>query len=531
MIAVRPRSFALLPLAAIVAVGAFARFFRLDAGLPEVVHVDSFKFVDEAARMAAGGDLRPERFQYPGLYTYVLALLYRIGSVDSVYWKHLLSHGVAALSGVALIPATYLLARRLCGHAAALFAAGLAAVCIQGLTLSRIPSPDNLGTLFMMLALWAVLAPGLTWRHYALAGLFSGLALGSKFNSLYLVPFIALASILGPGRSSLRSSAPRIVAALAIAIVVFTLTTPFFWVEAGEYLDRMKLEAQIQRHGQIGRIQGGWLDYLFSSTPTWEQPWLGTSFLGNLGPAGLVVLLLALAAALSGRGGRGALVCALWVLVYVVLITGPGRLKAYRFLMPVLPVAYVLIAWAVEQALRRWAPWRLRPVLATVGVVALLAQPVLLAGMHVVSCSGPLTNQIAAKWMDDHLPTGARVLVSPLFIENLVDLDFEVFSIVNAGPRQYRLPEGVGLSGERDPVYSEEMVDQLRLRGVGFVVLNSYFDGALAPIPENRRYFPRSVRAFREFRVALEREAALVFSVRGRSAGRLGPDIMIYQFR
>lgn len=518
-----------LPLAAIIGVGAFVRLFRLDAGLPEVVHVDSFKFVDEAARMAAGGGLRPERFQYPGLFTYALALVYKLGSVDSVYWKHLVSHAVAALSGVALIPATFVAARRLCGRGGALLAAGLAAVCIQGVTLSRIPSPDNLGAVFVTLALWAVLAPRPGWRPYVLAGVFAGLAIGSKFNGLYVLPFVALAATVGPGRSGLKVGAPRIVAALLIAVVVFTLTTPFFWLETAEYLDRLKLEAQIQRWGQVGRIQDGWLDYLFSTTPTWEQPWLSTSLLGNLGLPGLVVLLFALGLALCGRGGRGALVCALFFLVYLVLISGPGRLKAYRFLMPILPIGYALIGWMVERALRRW-PWRLRPVLATVGVVVLL-QPAFLTGRLVVHASRPLTNELAAEWIRDHVPPGSRVLVSPLFVENLVDLDLEVFSIANAGPRQYRLPEKIGASGERDPVYSAEMIRQLRLRGVQFVVLNSYFDDALSPIPENQRYFPLSVRAFREFEEALARDAAPVYTVRGHSAGRLGPDITILAMR
>ena len=522
-----------LPLAAIVAVGAFVRFFRLDAGLPEVVHVDSFKFVDEAARMAVSGDLRPQGFQYPGLFTYVLALFYRLGNVEGVYWKYLLAQAAAAASGVALIPATFLAARRICGRPAALLAAGLASVCILGLTMSRIPSPDNLGAVFMTLALWAMLAPRLTWRQYVLAGIFGGLAVGSKFNGLYVLPYIALVSLLGPGRAGWKQSAPRVVAALAIAVVVFTLTTPFFWSESGEFLDRMELEARIQRSGQVGRIQGGALDYLVSSTPTWEQPWLSTSFLHNLGLPGSVALVLAVAAALAGRGGRGVFLYGLYIAVYLVLISGPGHLKAYRFLMPVLPVAYALIAWGAERALRRFVPRRRGMAVATMGVVAvaLLAQPFYATGRHVACTTRPLTNQLATAWMLENIPGGSRVMLSPLFVENLVSLDFEFFSIGHAGPRQYRLPEGVGASGERDPIYHPEMLAELSKSGVRFLVLNSYFDGAFAPIPENKRYFPRSVRAFREFMERLEREGSLVFSVDGHSAGRLGPDITIYEIQ
>jgi len=146
----------------------------------------------------------------------------------------------------------------------------------------------------------------------------------------------------------------------------------------------------------------------------------------------------------------------------------------------------------------------------------------------VIAASRPLTNQIAAGWMTEHIPAGSRVMLSPLFVEDLLGLDFEFFSIGNAGPRQYRLAEGTGASGERNPIYRPEMIDEMARSGVQFLVSNSYFDGAFAPIPENLRFFPRSVRAFQEFGARLERVATPVYTVRGFRAGRLGPDITIY---
>ena len=59
---------------------------------------------------------------------------------------------------------------------------------------------------------------------------------------------------------------------LLAASAVFWLTTSALSARYREYVSRLTLEANIQRFGQFGHVQYGWLDYVFSPTATPEQP-------------------------------------------------------------------------------------------------------------------------------------------------------------------------------------------------------------------------------------------------------------------
>jgi len=72
------RYIAPLLFAAALIAAAGARLYKLNFDLPEVVWADSFKFIDQAAGMAARGDFQPSLLQFPGLYPGALAILYRI---------------------------------------------------------------------------------------------------------------------------------------------------------------------------------------------------------------------------------------------------------------------------------------------------------------------------------------------------------------------------------------------------------------------------------------------------------------------
>ena len=81
------------------------------------------------------------------------------------------------------------------------------------------------------------------------------------------------------------------------------------------------------------------------------------------------------------------------------------------------------------------------------------------------------------------------------------------------------------------PIYSPALLDELRSAGVRHLVLNSWFDGAFAPVEENERYFPVSVAEHAAFRARLEREGELLHRIEGFAAGRIGPDIEVWRLR
>jgi 4-amino-4-deoxy-L-arabinose transferase-like glycosyltransferase len=520
-----------LPLAVLTLLTAAAaglRFYHLDCGLPGTVYVDAFKFVDEAARMAATGDFAPRLYQYPGLYTYLLAIL-DMFTAAGPYARHLLALAVAAVAGVALVPATYFLARRMSGAVGGLLAAALVAACPILVTQSRIPAPDILATLFVTVALYHLLGDPPSRRSLIAAGVAGGLAVGSKFTGGFLMAWFALAGWLLSAKGARLEWLRRVTTVALVAVPTFLVTTPWLLPRLGTYVSRFRLELVAQRYGQIGRIQLGYLDYLACRTPNWEQPWLGSSILDSLGILVTVMGLAALAWGISGRGGRRIGFVAGYVIVYVALISAPGHMRAVRFLLPVLPAFYASMGWWLDAiVLPRLPRWRI-PIAAAIAVLV-VGFPAIRSVRYAAASRQPLTNELAEEWVTRTIPPGTRVFIGPFFTENLERLPLEVGHLNDPGLRQYRLPEDIGPNPERDPLYYPAFVDQLRAGGARYVILNSYFDGGLSPVPENRRYFPRSVAAHEAFMKRLSSEARLVYSVAGWAEGRLGPDIAIYRF-
>ncbi len=512
-------------LVAALALAAAVRLWHLGHGLPELPHVDSFKFVGEALRLAGGGDWAPRVVQHPGLVTNLLAALYWLFGVTGDTAPYLVARAVATTAGIALVAATWLLAERLAGARVAAVAALLAALCPVAVTASRSEGPDTLLALFVTLTLWSLAALPAGDRRALVAGALSGLAVGSKFTGLLLLPVAAIGAVADAPSWTTRLR--RLALWTAAVGVVFTLTTPLFWAHAPRYLERLAAEATIQRCGQIGRVQGGWLDYLTSTTPTWEQPWLGTSLATTEGWIVVVAAVAGIAIAIGDRR-RPMILIAAGALAYLALIAGPGRIKAIRFLLPVLPLLQVLAGLAVARAVA-WARPRFQPLLVAALAALLAAAPLTVTVDSLLLTTSPTTNRIAEEWVGEHLVPGTKTLLSPFFVANLGRTALTPLSLPNVGARQYGRPEGSGPSPERDPIYSAAVVDQAIAAGIEVVVLNSWFDDAFTPVAENLRYFPRSVAAWQEFRARLAERGRLLVRIEGYRAGRLGPDIEIWR--
>ena len=511
---------------ALVLLGAAAlRFHSLGYGLPEVVYVDSFMYVGEASRMLEPGPYVPESFYYPSGFMDLLAGVYWLFGAGTVQARHLAARAVSGSFGIALVALVYVLVRREVSTRAALIAATLTAVCPVLVTASRTEATDSMVT-FLMTATLAVAGNLSDGRgRWILIGALSGLAAGTKYSGAFVLAFAAAAAVVtswpaGRWRRAVGNAA----AAGVVAAVVFIATTPWFFAHRAEYASWFETQVLVQRTGQIGRVQAHAWDYFLSGTPTWEQPWLSTSYLGNFGWLLFSATVAAWAWAMLGYGGRRRRLEALYVFVFLALLVGAGRLKAMRYVMPTLPLLFVLVGCATDRLLAvlpRWAT----PLL----VVLLVARPATVSTRYVAMASRPTTNELARAWLETNVPRGSRVFISPLFTDDIAQMPFQPVMIASAGHRQYRLPEDKGPSIERSPMFSAKLFQQMRDSHVQYVVVNSWFVDAFSPVPENLLFFPRALAAYEEFRKLFESSATLRWSVVGHEEGRLGPSIAIYQ--
>jgi 4-amino-4-deoxy-L-arabinose transferase-like glycosyltransferase len=523
--------------AAVLLVAAGLRLWQIDFDLPEVQDVDAGKFVDAAAHIVESGELKPRDFQYPGGYTNLLALLYKISGIDGAYARHLAARLISAAGGVGMVGAAWFLARRFGNLPAAFVAALLTAVSVDCVTSSHVACTDTLMACFASLALAFAIAPVPDWRSWAAAGALAGLATGMKFSGGCVGPVIVLAAIVDSARRREPVRIARDVVIICLAgLTTLWITTPRFPADAAEYLVRLRHEAAIQRYGQLGHVQYGYLDYLLSKTATPEQPWLGTSLLSNAGPVVLVIAALAVVLALAGRAGTGGVITALYIVGYMVLISGPGHLKATRFLLPVLPALFALIGWLLEWGTTKFmtaklATARMRPIAIAVLTIAVIFWPAMRTVQYLVLLRQPSTNTLARQWVTENLPAGTTLFASPFYLGDLWSLPVHPLTFDDTWERQYRLPEGVGPSAERTPIFVPHVVDLIAQNQAQYVVLNSYFEDGLAPTADNLRWFPASVEGYELFRAALDERADKVHSISGYAEGRAGPDITVYRLR
>jgi 4-amino-4-deoxy-L-arabinose transferase-like glycosyltransferase len=512
-------------LGATLLAAAALRGYGLDSGLPRVVHADSFMYVGEATRMLAPGPYAPDTFFYPYVYMDVLAALYWLLDLGTTYARHLAARATSSTFSLLLIALVYVAVRRQVSTRAAIFAATLTALCPVLLTSARSETTDAALVFFMTAAL--LLAGTLPTRpsRWLALGVLAGLAAGTKYTGAFVLPFVALAGGVLAWRSG-RWMPPVIAAASAVvcAAVVFALSSPWILEFFADFRDAFETLLLVQRGGQIGRVQGTAWDYFISGTPTWEQPWLSTSLLWNLGPLLFVAALAAWAWGITGSGGFRRRWEALFILLFLVAACGAGRLKAIRFVAPVLPLVYILVGCGADRLLS-FLPRGATPAL----LVLLVAHPAAASLRYVSMAAGPLSNDLAHAWLAANIPRRTRVFVSPLFVDDLADLPLDFVGLGPAGFQQYRLPEGKGPSAERSPIYYPALVDRLRRDRVEYLVLNSWFEDAFSPVPENLRWFPRSVESYRAFRERLDQAATLAWQVDGITAGRLGPAISIYR--
>lgn len=519
-----------IALAFILLLAAVLRVYRLDFDLPEVQYVDGFKFIDQAAHMVESGNLRPTYFQYPGLYIYLLAGLYRGLGIVSTYGHQLTAAAVSAVGGLGLVAATAYATRAVAGPLGTIVASALAAASPMLLTESRTPAPDGLCVLFATLAIATTVRRPTRAGVWAAAGAALGLAVGAKWTGAFATPVLAAAAVATAWQQrSLRLLAVALGASGIAALVAFLVTTPFFPSLRAQYMSDFAYTLACERGGQIGRVQLGALDYLFSHTPTWETPWLGTSLPSDLGLPALLLVVGGLGLAATGRLGFAGAVYALTAIGYVASISGAGWIKAIRFLLPAMPFFWSLAGAAAERLVP--AAHRRRPLVWLGVAFAATALPLAHSLRYTAALRQPSTNARTREWMRTEVAPNAVVFLGPFFTDDLYKLPFRFQWLREVGPRLYGLPPGVGLSPERNPLYGPELVDGFRRAGVEYVVINSYFDGAFADVPENVRFFPTSVERYAAFLARLRETADVVHEEIGWDAGRLGPDIQIWRLR
>jgi len=435
---------ATLALVAILLLAAALRLWGAFHDLPFSYFGDELHFMKRSMAMGTG-DLNPHWFHKPALLMYVLAFFYGLYFVvglvtgrfesTSEFGAHflfepgpfiLIGRLVVLAFGVATVYVVYRIGCKVfrdhrAGLASALVAAVLGPMIVSAQTIKSDVPCGFLMTLSIYFYLGARENPRL--RPLLLAALFAGLAMGTHYYGIVLVPtFLAMEALRGFDRSSPWGTVIKRVALVAVLFVAgFFLSSPYNFIDP---LWRQGVTDSLQKTFAPDPEQAE-AHFEPDNRVVYEpgpSAWLGASgaFFKLVTSHNVMGIALALLAALgllhtlARRETRwyGLLVLVPCLFFFLAAITIVAYHAQPRHLNAIYPLLATL-AWPGALVLLR--PFRLaegRAGAVALALVALAAIPTLL---YSVDWNRQLTRLdsrlVSYRFIHDELPRGARLLV------------------------------------------------------------------------------------------------------------------------
>ena len=392
------------------------RFSAIGFGLPEKFRPDEDALVNTALgfdldwnpRLIAGYPAAQFYLVHAVLRSYATATgagkdLHAVYGADDRSRAFLIARQVSAAMGTATIAAEYWAAEFAFGPTAAIAAAAIVAVSGIHVRESKFAKLEVPAGLWMTLALGMMLRVALRGRRsdYALAGIFSGLAIATHYQAAPIV-FGVLAAHLEARRRENRSlltalADSRIYIAGCATVLSFFCATPYFFLDWAQTIQNYQFE-QISLSGFFPAGRGWWY-LLFRLMPD------------TLGIGLLIFLTLALIWVIfRPRLGTFCLL-ALTAASFLTMAVGRPALM-YRFAAsPLLVMALlggVFTADLIEFASVRWGA--IRGIALSVSLFALILAPSLVRDFQLDRLLLQTDTRVLAHlWILNHIPPRAVV--------------------------------------------------------------------------------------------------------------------------
>jgi hypothetical protein len=419
------RRSALLWLAAATALGAAFRYYNLAWGAPYFhFHIDEhfvFQPADVMRRDPHAAAMLPKFFMYSPLPMYLVNIVRDVYEAlarplvltaqrDQVTYM-VLGRAISATLSTATIPLVYLVATRVAGRLAGVFAAMLLACSVLHLRDAHFFTVDMSLTFFCTLAWWFLMRTadrGKTSDSLG-SGVAFGLGLLSKYTAVFLVPLIGIAHLLSPYRPrTLREPGPwlrlalRAAVPVAVGIATFLMLNPLVL----QHYDKFRLDVREQiTNPLLGSTQHQFFSQFADVQP--QLFWFTNLLWWAMGPAFEVWSLIGVVWLLARRD-RAALMAAAFPIVYW-LVAGRSVAPFPRYAIPLMPALAVSAAVLSADGLRH-PRWRTVTALATATVVATTA---LWAAAYMNVFRSPDSRLVASQWLLKNVPPHAKILIEP----------------------------------------------------------------------------------------------------------------------
>lgn len=381
-----------------------ALVLRWPVPAPSWTHFDEIAFIVLPLGFWSG-DLNPHYFNYPTFHFYLSSLLYLLyylatsaESVEQFVAYHLLVdgrdllalvRGANTLLAVATVGAVACLGRRLYGVKAGLLAALILATMPLAVRFAHLAIVDTPAVFWAVMALlWAVrVRQDGRVRDFLVAGIFTGLAAATKYPAVLVAVPVATAILLDRPWPLRRS-----IWVVSGAALSFALTTPFVWLDAGQFWSHF---------ADMGR------SHLLAESSTEEQTWLyhlRYTLRHGLGAVAAVAVALSLLWGVRQRQWQELVLLAGIVPLAVVLALAGSTFM--RYALPLAPLLALLIGRLVGMG------WKY-PLVGGLVTLTLVAEPLYASLRTRALLSGQDTRIEAQTWLQTHFPQHQRLIQLP----------------------------------------------------------------------------------------------------------------------
>lgn len=496
-------------------------------------HGDEITAVRIALEFGWQRDLRPASFTFPAFYYYVLACLdlayFVVGTASGVFNNlqdfalqylvaprpfYLLGRSISVVSGSLCVLAVYLLGKRIGDRKTGVFAALLLTVSVTHVEFSHWALIDSLMVLLAtvsLLAAYSIVQYG-SLRGYILCGVFTGLAIGTKYNAIVFFPSLFVAHVVRKcwpangvrgiqrkqrvhWKQTVLDAAgllmdKRLLVGCATLVLAFVLVNPYWVIDFGRYATSIA-ETSVKLEIGHGFAFGG------RDSPLW--------YILSLLETELIIGFLFVLGVVAGVIRRSKWdVLALTIAVPAYVAANLFSVKALRYLLPLFPLLAVQTASMLT--------WFLRTRVAIqylVLVCALTPSIVKVIQIDRQMCL-PDTRDLASVWIEENVPPGSRIAM-PMWWYNttnpplsgygdgnsIVYVKGRAWSLSTLAAYDSRLQEGVEEFLESVPTYELSDlqfrdVNTLREDVVEYIALSSLtYDRYLLndpPVPDHPFY-------------------------------------------
>jgi len=413
-----------LALAGLVVLGAAARFWAIDFGLPYTQARPDETFIIDVALSLLKGEFWPPFYDYPRLYPYAVALLYlgyyawgalieRFSTLADMvaswplYWPpfFLLSRGLSAAAGTLTVVVVHAIGKRFAGRGAGLIAALFMSLAFLHVRDSHFGTTDVAMTLLAVASVWWLIRDdhAAAGRHSVWAAVSAGLATATKYSAMFLVVPIGLSALLQAVRAGRRRALPVFARRGAVLgggfLLALSIGVPFVLFDFARFSTAMSQLAGSMRVGmtpQLGLPNGWWFHFSQSLRYGMGVPLLGLGLMGGV--------------VMAFRDWPRALV--FWAFpITCFAVAGAISNLFTRYVVPIVPFLCVGAAIAVFEIGRViGARWRVHQSVAATLVAVAVVAPSAWSVVRFDRIMAHADNRVlVADWVQRHVPPGSSI--------------------------------------------------------------------------------------------------------------------------